>query len=220
VKVLQGVNAEINPGELVVFLGSNASGKTTMLKTILGRVPTVSGEIRFMGKRIDGMPASEIARAGIAIVPEGRRIFPQLTVLENLELGGYMLRDRRLAAERIDSALELFPRLAERRNQLAGTLSGGEQQMLAISRALMADPELILMDEPSMGLAPVLVDRVMDAISDINRRGMTVLLVEQNARAALGVADRVYILRSGRVVAQGPASDFIEGDTIAKAYLE
>jgi branched-chain amino acid transport system ATP-binding protein len=220
VKVLQGVNAEINPGELVVFLGSNASGKTTMLKTILGRVPTVSGEIRFMGKRIDGMPTSEIARAGIAIVPEGRRIFPQLTVLENLELGGYMLRDRRLAAERIDSALELFPRLAERRNQVAGTLSGGEQQMLAISRALMADPELILMDEPSMGLAPVLVERVMDAISDINRRGMTVLLVEQNAQAALAVADRVYILRSGRVVAQGPASDFIEGDTIAKAYLE
>ena len=220
VKVLQGVNAEINPGELVVFLGSNASGKTTMLKTILGRVSTVSGEIRFMGKRIDGMPASEIARAGIAIVPEGRRIFPQLTVLENLELGGYMLRDRRLAAERIDSALELFPRLAERRNQLAGTLSGGEQQMLAISRALMADPKLILMDEPSMGLAPVLVDRVMEAIADINRRGMTVLLVEQNARAALGVADRVYILRSGRVVAQGPASDFIEGNTIAKAYLE
>ncbi len=131
-----------------------------------------------------------------------------------------MLRDRRLAAERIDSALELFPRLAERRNQLAGTLSGGEQQMLAISRALMADPKLILMDEPSMGLAPVLVDRVMEAIADINRRGMTVLLVEQNARAALGVADRVYILRSGRVVAQGPASDFIEGNTIAKAYLE
>ena len=220
VKVLQGIDAEINPGELVVFLGSNASGKTTMLKTILGRVPPTSGEIRFMGERIDGMPTSEIARAGIGIVPEGRRIFPQLTVLENLELGGYVVRDRRLAAEGIDRSLELFPRLAERRNQLAGTLSGGEQQMLAISRALIAGPRLILMDEPSMGLAPVLVDRVMDAISDINRRGMTVLLVEQNARAALAVADRVYILRSGRVVASGAVSDFREGDAVTKAYLE
>jgi len=219
VKVLQGIDAQINPGELVVFLGSNASGKTTMLKTILGRVPPTSGEIRFMGKRIDSMPTSEIARAGIGIVPEGRRIFPQLTVLENLELGGYVVRDRRLAAEGIDMALELFPRLAERRNQLAGTLSGGEQQMLAISRALIADPKLILMDEPSMGLAPVLVDRVMDAIADINRSGMTVLLVEQNARAALAVADRVYVLRSGRVVASGAVSDFREGDTVTKAYL-
>jgi len=219
VKVLQGIDAEINAGELVVFLGSNASGKTTMLKTILGRVPATSGEIRFMGKRIDGMPTSEIARAGIGIVPEGRRIFPQLTVLENLELGGYVLKDRRLAAEGIDKALELFPRLGERRNQLAGTLSGGEQQMLAISRALIAGPKLILMDEPSMGLAPVLVDRVMEAISAINRRGMTVLLVEQNAQAALTIADRVYILRSGCVVASGAARDFREGDTVTKAYL-
>ena len=219
VKVLQGIDAQINAGELVVFLGSNASGKTTMLKTILGRVPATSGEIRFMGDRIDGMPTSELARAGIAIVPEGRRIFPQLTVLENLELGGYVLNDRRRAAEGIDRALELFPRLGERRNQLAGTLSGGEQQMLAISRALIADPRLILMDEPSMGLAPVLVDRVMEAISAINRRGMTVLLVEQNAQAALTIADRVYILRSGRVVASGAASDFTDGDTVAKAYL-
>jgi branched-chain amino acid transport system permease protein len=219
VKVLQGIDAEINAGELVVFLGSNASGKTTMLKTILGRVPPTSGEIRFQGARIDGMPTSEIARAGIGIVPEGRRIFPQLTVLENLELGGYVLKDRNQVAEGIDKALELFPRLGERRNQLAGTLSGGEQQMLAISRALIAAPKLILMDEPSMGLAPVLVDRVMDAIDDINRRGMTVLLVEQNAQAALAIADRVYILRSGRVVASGAASDFTEGDTVAKAYL-
>ena len=219
VKVLQGIDAEINAGELVVFLGSNASGKTTMLKTILGRVPTTSGEIRFIGRKIDGMPTSEIARAGIAIVPEGRRIFPQLTVLDNLELGGYVLKDRGQVAEGIEKALELFPRLAERRNQLAGTLSGGEQQMLAISRALIGDPKLILMDEPSMGLAPVLVDRVMEAIADINKRGMTVLLVEQNAQAALSVADRVYILRSGRVVASGTASDFSEGDTVTKAYL-
>lgn len=219
VKVLQGIDARINKGELVVFLGSNASGKTTMLKTILGRVPATSGEILFMGERIDGMPTSEIARAGIGIVPEGRRIFPQLTVLENLELGGYVLKGRHQVAEGIDRALELFPRLGERLNQLAGTLSGGEQQMLAISRALIADPKLILMDEPSMGLAPVLVDRVMEAISAINRRGMTVLLVEQNAQAALAIADRVYILRSGRVVASGAASDFTEGDTVTKAYL-
>jgi len=140
-------------------------------------------------------------------------------VLENLELGGYVLKGRHQVAEGIDRALELFPRLGERLNQLAGTLSGGEQQMLAISRALIADPKLILMDEPSMGLAPVLVDRVMEAISAINRRGMTVLLVEQNAQAALAIADRVYILRSGRVVASGAASDFTEGDTVTKAYL-
>ena len=219
VKVIQGVDAQINPGELVVFLGSNASGKTTMLKTILGEVPLVSGEIQFMGARIDGMPTSEIARAGIGIVPEGRRVFPGLTVLENLELGGYRINDRRLVKERIDTALDLFPRLAQRQNQLAGTLSGGEQQMLAISRALIGEPRLILMDEPSMGLAPVLVDKMMEAISDINQKGMTVLLVEQNAQAALSIADRVYVLRSGHIVTSGVPADFIENDSVVKAYL-
>ncbi|MEW6228494.1 MAG: ATP-binding cassette domain-containing protein, partial [Bacillota bacterium] len=219
VRALQGVDLQVNSGEIVVVLGSNAAGKSTMLKTILGGVRPSSGQIIFMGRRIDALPTSEIARAGIAIVPEGRRIFPGLTVLENLELGGYVLQDRRAIAQSVDRIFELFPALAERRGQRAGTLSGGEQQMLAISRALVASPRLICMDEPSMGLAPILIDRVMQAILDINRAGMTVLLVEQNARAALAIADRAYILRSGRVVASGAASDFLEDETVARAYL-
>ena len=219
VKVLQGVDLHVQRGEIVTVLGSNAAGKSTLLRTILGRVRPPTGEIRFMGRRIDGMPASEIARAGIALVPEGRRIFPGLSVLENLELGGYVLGDRREVAERIKEVLELFPVLAERRHQKAGTLSGGEQQMLAISRALIANPKLICMDEPSMGLAPVLVDKVMQTIQDIRRAGTTVLLVEQNARAALAIADRAYVLRAGRIVASGPAGGFLKDETIREAYL-
>ena len=172
-----------------------------------------------MGKRIDGMPTSEIARAGIAIVPEGRRIFPQLTVLENLELGGYMLRDRRLAAERIDSALELFPRLAERRNQVAGTLSGGEQQMLAIGRALMASPKVLLLDEPSLGLAPMVTRQIFQIIKALNAEGTTILLVEQNARLALAACDRAYILETGRMVLSGPGRELLESEEVKRSYL-
>lgn len=219
VRVLQGVDLHVESGEIVTVLGSNAAGKSTLLRTILGRVRPAKGEIRFMGRRIDGMPTSEIARAGIAVVPEGRRIFPGLSVLENLELGGYVLGDQREAAERIEQVLDLFPVLAERRHQKAGTLSGGEQQMLAISRALIANPKLICMDEPSMGLAPVLVDRVMRTIQDIRRAGTTVLLVEQNARAALAIADRAYVLRSGRIVGTGPAARFLDDESLTRAYL-
>lgn len=219
VRVLQGVDLYVESGEIVTVLGSNAAGKSTLLRTILGRVRPAKGEIRFMGRRIDGMPTSEIARAGIAVVPEGRRIFPGLSVLENLELGGYVLGDQREAAERIEQVLDLFPVLAERRHQKAGTLSGGEQQMLAISRALIANPKLICMDEPSMGLAPVLVDRVMRTIQDIRRAGTTVLLVEQNARAALAIADRAYVLRAGRIVGTGPAESFLKGEALTRAYL-
>ena len=219
VRVLQGVDLHVESGEIVTVLGSNAAGKSTLLKTILGRVRPASGEIRFMGRRVDGMPSSEIARAGIAVVPEGRRIFPGLSVLENLELGGYVLQDACAIAHRIEQVLDLFPVLGERRRQKAGTLSGGEQQMLAISRALIANPKLICMDEPSMGLAPVLVDRVMRAIMDIRRSGTTVLLVEQNARAALAIADRAYVLRAGRVAASGPAAAFLEDETVREAYL-
>ncbi len=219
VRALQGVDLRVNTGEIVVVLGSNAAGKSTVLKTILGGIRPAAGEVVFMGRRIDTLPTSEIARAGVAIVPEGRRIFPGLTVLENLELGGYVLRDGRAIAESIERLFELFPVLAERRHQRAGTLSGGEQQMLAISRALVASPRLVCMDEPSMGLAPMLVERVMRAVADINRAGATVLLVEQNARAALAIADRAYILRSGKVVASGAARDFLEDETLARAYL-
>ncbi len=219
VRVLQGVDLYVESGEIVTVLGSNAAGKSTLLRTILGRVRPAKGEIRFMGRRIDGMPTSEIARAGIAVVPEGRRIFPGLSVLENLELGGYVLGDQRQAAERIEQVLDLFPVLAERRHQKAGTLSGGEQQMLAISRALIANPKLICMDEPSMGLAPVLVDRVMQTVQDIRRAGTTVLLVEQNARAALAIADRAYVLRSGRILGTGPAARFLDDESLTRAYL-
>ena len=172
-----------------------------------------------MGKRIDGMPTSEIARAGIAIVPEGRRIFPQLTVLENLELGGYMLRDRRLAAERIDSALELFPRLAERRNQVAGTLSGGEQQMLAIGRALMSRPKLLMMDEPSLGLAPLIVKDIFSIIRRVNADGITVLLIEQNANAALRIADYGYVLETGVIALTGTGEELLRNESVREAYL-
>jgi branched-chain amino acid transport system permease protein len=219
VKVLQGVDLRVESGEIVAVLGSNASGKSTLLKTILGRLRPSIGEIRFMGRRIDALPTSEIARAGIALVPEGRRIFPGLSVLENLELGGYVLGDRTKAAANIQRVFDLFPVLAERRHQKAGTLSGGEQQMLAISRALVADPRLICMDEPSMGLAPVLVDRVMQVIEDIRRSGATVLLVEQNARAALAIADRAYVLRAGRVAVTGPATRFLDEASLSEAYL-
>ncbi len=219
VRALEDADVEVREGEIVVVLGSNAAGKSTMLKAILGRVRPSSGEIVFMGRRIDGAPTSEIARAGIAVVPEGRRIFRDLTVLENLELGGYAVRDRRAAGEALERIFDLFPVLAERRMQKAGTLSGGEQQMLAISRALVAGPRLVCMDEPSMGLAPILVDRVMQAIVDINGAGVTVLLVEQNARSALAIADRAYILSSGRVVASGPGSSFLDDEAVARAYL-
>jgi len=219
VKVLQGVDLYVARGEIVALLGSNAAGKSTLLKTVLGRVRPSEGEIWFLGRRIDGLPTSEVARAGIAVVAEGRRIFPGLSVLENLELGSYVLASRREAAERIELILDLFPVLAERRNQKAGTLSGGEQQMLAISRALVSNPKLICMDEPSMGLAPVLVDKVMQTIEGIRQAGTTVLLVEQNARAALAIADRAYVLRAGRIVGSGAAEDFLAGEALARAYL-
>ena len=213
-EVLQGIDIEVRPGEVIALLGANAAGKSTAIKTIMGRLRPSSGEIRFAGRRIDGRTTNEIVRMGIGIVPEGRRVFYELTVLENLEAAG-----SRAAQSQMEQVLALFPVLAERRSQLAGTLSGGEQQMLAIARALVASPQLICMDEPSMGLAPIMVDRVMDAIREINRAGTAVLLVEQNARAALSVADRAYVLRDGRIVASGTSDEILADDTLASAYL-
>jgi len=232
-EVLQGIDIEVRPGEVVALLGANAAGKSTAIKTIMGRLRPSSGEIRFAGRRVDGRPTNEIVRMGIGIVPEGRRVFYELTVLENLEAAaeaqaapapaavrGSRNKNRNLAAaHQIEQVLALFPVLAERRSQPAGTLSGGEQQMLAIARALVASPQLICMDEPSMGLAPIMVDRVMEAIREINRSGTAVLLVEQNAQAALSVADRAYILRDGRIVASGTSDDMLADGRLAGAYL-
>ncbi len=233
-EVLQGIDIEVRPGEVVALLGANAAGKSTAIKTIMGRLRPSSGEIRFAGRRIDGRPTNEIVRMGIGIVPEGRRVFYELTVLENLEAAAEAqaapattfvrgakstARNHSAAESQIEQVLALFPVLAERRNQPAGTLSGGEQQMLAIARALVASPQLICMDEPSMGLAPIMVDRVMDAIRKINRSGTAVLLVEQNAQAALSVADRAYILRDGRIVASGTSGEMLADGKLASAYL-
>jgi len=218
-EVLQGIDIEVRPGEVIALLGANAAGKSTAIKTIMGRLRPSSGEIRFAGRRIDGRTTNEIVRMGIGIVPEGRRVFYELTVLENLEAAGSRAESHGPAQSQMEQVLSLFPVLAERRSQLAGTLSGGEQQMLAIARALVASPQLICMDEPSMGLAPIMVDRVMDAIREINRAGTAVLLVEQNARAALSVADRAYILRDGRIVASGTSDEILADDTLASAYL-
>ncbi|HNY67888.1 MAG TPA: branched-chain amino acid ABC transporter ATP-binding protein/permease, partial [Bacillota bacterium] len=218
-EVLQGIDIEVRPGEVIALLGANAAGKSTAIKTIMGRLRPSSGEIRFAGRRIDGRTTNEIVRMGIGIVPEGRRVFYELTVLENLEAAGSRAESHGPAQSQMEQVLSLFPVLAERRSQLAGTLSGGEQQMLAIARALVASPQLICMDEPSMGLAPIMVDRVMDAIREINHAGTAVLLVEQNARAALSVADRAYVLRDGRIVASGTSDEILADDTLASAYL-
>ncbi|MGI6517414.1 MAG: ATP-binding cassette domain-containing protein [Bacillota bacterium] len=217
--VLQGVNLCVNPGEAVALLGVNAAGKSTMLKTITGRLRPTRGQILFAGERIDGRPTNEVIRMGMGVVPEGRRVFPGLTVMENLEVAADAVGSLEQAREGIDRAFSVFAALASRRSQLAGTLSGGEQQMLAIARALVTSPRLICMDEPSMGLAPIMVERVMEAISEINRAGTAVLLVEQNARAALSVADRVYVLKDGRTSASAEAGAVLRDDSGGVAKL-
>jgi branched-chain amino acid transport system ATP-binding protein len=219
--VLHQVSLEVQPGEIVCLLGGNAAGKSTMLKAILGLVRPASGSIEFDGQRIDRLPTEEIVRRGIALVPESRRIFARMTVWENLAMGGYTRRSA--PAEELASDLErvymLFPRLRERAGQHGGTLSGGEQQMLAIGRALMAKPRLLLLDEPSMGLAPVLVEQVFDIIQTINAQGTTVLVVEQNAAVALAIAHRAYLLQGGRMAMQGEAAALLREDHIRRAYL-
>ena len=218
-QVLRGVNLEVRRGEVVALLGANAAGKSTVMKAIMGRLRPSKGEIRFNGTRIDRLPTSAIVHMGMGIVPEGRRVFGDMTVEENLELAAVSGAGRAGAAGRVAGALELFPILAERRRQYAATLSGGEQQMLAIARAVVASPSLILMDEPSMGLAPIMVERVMETVARINKAGTSVLLVEQNAAAALTVAHRAYVLRDGAIAAAGTAAELMEGEGLASAYL-
>ena len=204
---------------MVCLLGGNASGKSTTLKTILGLVKPARGTIEFWGERIDGLPTGHIVTRGLAIVPENRRIFPEMTVLENLEMGAYLRHDKADIQEDMERALTLFPHLRERLSQLGGTLSGGEQQMLAIARALMSRPQLLLMDEPSMGLAPILVERIFGLIQEINRQGTSIFMVEQNANMALSNADRGYLLQTGRIVLADTAQNLLENEIMKKAYL-
>jgi branched-chain amino acid transport system ATP-binding protein len=216
---VKDVSVTVNEGEIVTLIGSNGAGKSTTLRTISGLIKPKSGEITFNGKRIDGMPGHDIVSLGICHSPEGRRIFPRMTVKENLELGAFLRNDKTAVNADMERVLDLFPRLKERIKQTAGTMSGGEQQMLAVSRALMGDPKLLLLDEPSMGLAPVLVELIFDTIVKIRKQGITILLIEQNATAALEVADRAYVLESGKVKMSGSAKELSSDDKVTKAYL-
>jgi branched-chain amino acid transport system ATP-binding protein len=219
IRALKGISLSIEPREIVTLIGANGAGKTTTLRTILGTVRPRRGSIRFNGQRLDGLSTDRIVRLGIAQSPEGRRIFPRMTVLENLELGAFARRDREAIAPDLERVFTLFPRLRERSTQTGGTLSGGEQQMLAIGRALMARPALLLLDEPSMGLSPILVETIFRIIQDINRQGTTILLVEQNARMALKVAHRGYVMQTGRIVLQEAAGELLRSDLVRKTYL-
>ncbi len=219
IHALQGISFEVRAGEIVTLLGANGAGKTTTLKTIHGLIHARKGRIEFEGRDITSMPAHEHVGVGIGQSPEGRRIFSRMTVLENLQMGAYTRRDTSTLHEDYRRVFELFPRLEERRDQSGGTLSGGEQQMLAIGRALMTRPKLLLLDEPSMGLSPILVEQIFAIIQDINRQGTTILLVEQNALMALGVADRGYVLQTGRIVRSGEASALLQDEEVRKAYL-
>ncbi len=219
IKAIKGISFEVNQGEVIALIGANGAGKTTTLHTVTGLIQPSHGQIIFDGKDITKIPAHRIVGMGMAHVPEGRRIFQQLTVLENLKLGAYTRKDKALIAATLKMVYERFPRLEERKNQVAGTLSGGEQQMLAMGRALMSNPRIILMDEPSMGLSPLLVSEIFDIIKVISEGGTTVLLVEQNAQKALSIADRAYVLETGNISLSGKASDLINDESVRKAYL-
>jgi branched-chain amino acid transport system ATP-binding protein len=219
IRALKGVSLSVARGEIVTLIGSNGAGKTTTLRTVLGTVRALRGTVSFAGRRIDRVPTHRIARLGIAQSPEGRRIFAPMTVLENLELGAFSRTDRDAIPRDLERVLTLFPRLRDRLQQKGGTLSGGEQQMLAMGRALMARPDMLLLDEPSMGLSPILVETIFEIIRSINQLGTTILLVEQNARMALRVANRGYVIQTGRIVLQDAASALLHSDVVRKAYL-
>lgn len=219
IQAIKGISFEVNQGEVIALIGANGAGKTTTLHTITGLLSPKKGSVLFEGQDITKVPAYKIVSMGMAHVPEGRRVFSQLSVYENLKLGAYTRKDKSNIDKELQSIYERFPRLAERKNQLAGTLSGGEQQMLAMGRALMSKPSIVLMDEPSMGLSPILVNEIFDIIESISKSGTTVLLVEQNAKKALSIADRAYVLETGKVVLEGDAKDLLENDSIKKAYL-
>ncbi|MCI7267218.1 MAG: ABC transporter ATP-binding protein [Veillonellaceae bacterium] len=219
IHAIKGVSLEVNEGEIVTLIGANGAGKSTILRTISGLLKPKTGSIQFVGQEIAGMPAHEIVKTGISQVPEGRRIFAEMSVLENLELGAFTRKDNDGIKADMELVFERFPRLKERIGQLAGTLSGGEQQMLAMGRALMSRPRLLLLDEPSMGLAPLLIKEIFAIIQDINKTGTTVLLVEQNANMALSIAHRAYVLETGRITLSGDAKELAASDEVRKAYL-
>jgi len=219
IHALKGVSLDINQGEIVTLIGANGAGKSTLLKTISGLLKPKNGEVLFENEQVAGKVAQAIVKRGISQVPEGRRVFSNMSVEENLELGAYLRKDKKGIREDFEKVYQLFPRLYERRKQLSGTLSGGEQQMLAMGRALMARPRLLLLDEPSMGLAPLLVKTIFRIIGEINQTGTTILLVEQNANMALSIADRAYVIETGKIVAAGTAEELSQSDQIRAAYL-
>lgn len=218
IHAIKGVSFSVNEGEIVTLIGANGAGKSTTLKTVSGLLRSKTGSITFDGADISGAAAHKLVSHGLAHVPEGRRIFLQMSVEENLEMGAYIKSGKNIGGN-LEKVYELFPRMAERRKQVAGTLSGGEQQMLAMGRALMSDPKLLMLDEPSMGLAPILVDQIFDIIRELHKKGTTILLVEQNAQMALSVADRGYVLETGKIVATGTGKDLMNDESVKKAYL-
>lgn len=219
IQAIKGVSFQVNQGEVIALIGANGAGKTTILHTITGLFSPKRGSVMFEGKEITKVPAHKIVSMGMAHVPEGRRVFAELSVYENLKMGAYTRKDKKEIEESLANVYTRFPRLEERKNQMAGTLSGGEQQMLAMGRALMSKPKIILMDEPSMGLSPIMVNEIFDIIRAVSEGGTTVLLVEQNAKKALGIADRAYVLETGKIVLEGKAEELLENDSIKKAYL-
>lgn len=219
IQAIRGISFEVNEGEVIALIGANGAGKTTTLQTITGLIAPKKGSIHFEGQDITHVPAHKIVSMGMAHVPEGRRVFSQLSVLDNLKLGAYTRKDKNEIEETLTRVYRRFPRLEERKNQIAGTLSGGEQQMLAMGRALMSHPKIILMDEPSMGLSPIFVNEIFDIIQEVSKSGTTVLLVEQNAKKALSIADRGYVLETGNIVLEGNAQELLNNDRVKKAYL-
>lgn len=219
IQAVKGVSLEVQEGELVCLIGSNGAGKTTSMKAVTGLQALAAGDVVYQGRSIRGQGAWDLVRAGLAMVPEGRGVFTRMSILENLQMGAYSRHDASAVASDLERMFALFPRLKERRDQLAGTLSGGEQQMLAMGRALMSRPKLLLLDEPSMGLSPLMVDKIFEVIADVSRQGVTMLLVEQNASRALQIADRGYVMESGLITLQGPAQQLLHDPQVQAAYL-
>jgi branched-chain amino acid transport system ATP-binding protein len=219
IQAVKGIDFEVREGELVTLIGSNGAGKTTTMKAITGGLPFTEGDIQYLGKSIKGQGAWDLVHQGLAMVPEGRGVFTRMTILENLAMGAYIRNDKAEIAKDVEMVFETFPRLKERKDQLAGTMSGGEQQMLAMGRALMSRPKVLLLDEPSMGLSPIMVDKIFEVVKDVSSKGVTVLLVEQNASRALGIADRGYVMDSGLITMSGDAKIMLNDPKVREAYL-
>jgi branched-chain amino acid transport system ATP-binding protein len=219
IQAVKGVDFEVREGELVTLIGSNGAGKTTTMKAITGTLAAAEGDIEYLGKSITGKGSWDLVREGLAMVPEGRGVFTRMSITENLQMGAYIRNDKSEIANDIEMVFGIFPRLKERKDQLAGTMSGGEQQMLAMGRALMSRPRVLLLDEPSMGLSPIMVDKIFEVVRDVSARGVTILLVEQNASRALGIADRGYVMESGTVTMNGPAKELLNDPRVRAAYL-